>query len=107
MAELVRLIDTGTINGKIAKSVADEMVLHPHLSPASIVEQNPDFKPLDDTAAIEALIDQVLSDNATAATDYKAGKAKAFAFLIGQAMKLSRGKASPELVNSILLKKLQ
>jgi aspartyl-tRNA(Asn)/glutamyl-tRNA(Gln) amidotransferase subunit B len=107
MAELVRLIDSGTINGKIAKSVADEMVEKPHLSPAAIVESNPDFKPLSDTLEIEALIDKVLLDNPTAAIDYKAGKNKAFAFLIGQVMKLSRGKASPDLVNSMLLKKLQ
>lgn len=107
IAELVSLIDQGTINGKIAKSVADEMVEKPHLSPSSIVEQNPDFKPIQDTSEIEALIDQVLADNPQAATDYKAGKNKAFAFLIGQVMKLSRGKASPDLVNSILEKKLK
>ena len=107
IAELVRLIDSGTINGKIAKSVADEMVEKPHLSPVAIVEQNPDFRPIQDTSEIEALIDQVLFDNPTALIDYKAGKSKAFAFLIGQVMKLSRGKASPDLVNSILLQKLQ
>lgn len=106
IAELVRLIDNGTINGKIAKSVADKMVEKPLVSPATIVEQNPDFKPIQDTSEIESLIDKVLQDNPTAATDYKAGKNKAFAFLIGQVMKLSRGKASPDLVNSILLRKL-
>ncbi len=106
IAELIRLIDTGTINGKIAKSVADEMVLHPDLPPTTIVDSNPDFKPLSDTSEIESLIDQVLASNPTAAADYKAGKQKAFAFLIGQVMKLSRGKASPDLVNSLLLKKL-
>ena len=106
IAELIRLIDTGAINGKIAKSVADEMVLHPDLPPTTIVDANPDFKPLSDTSEIEALIDEVLTANPTAATDYKAGKQKAFAFLIGQVMKLSRGKASPDLVNSLLLKKL-
>lgn len=107
IAELVTLIENGTINGKIAKSVADEMVDKPHLSPITIVEQNPDFKPIQDTSAIETLIDQVLHDNPTAAIDYKAGKSKAFAFLVGQVMKLSRGKASPDLVNSILEKKLK
>ncbi len=107
IAELVSLIDQGTINGKIAKSVADEMVEKPHLSPSSIVEQNPDFKPIQNTSEIEALIDQVLTDNPQAAADYKAGINKAFAYLIGQVMKLSRGKASPDLVNSILEKKLK
>ncbi len=107
LAELVRLIDEGTINGKIAKKVADEMVHNPHLSPLQIVQQNPDFKPLEDTSQIEALIDQVFQENASAVADYKGGKNKAFAFLVGQVMKLSRGKASPELVNTLLLRKLQ
>ena len=71
------------------------------------IESIPDFKPLSDTSEIEALIDKVLLDNPTAAIDYKAGKNKAFAFLIGQVMKLSRGKASPDLVNSILQQKLK
>lgn len=106
IAELIQLIDQGTINGKIAKSVADEMIEKPHLSPKTIVEQNPDFKPISDSSEIEPLIDKVLQENPTAATDYKAGKEKAFAFLVGQVMKLSRGKASPDLVNSILQRKL-
>ncbi len=107
IAELVQLIDSGTINGKIAKNVADEMVNKPLVPPTAIVEQNPDFKPISNTSEIEELIDKVLQENPAAVSDYKAGKAKAFAFLIGQVMKLSRGKASPDLVNSILLSKLQ
>jgi aspartyl-tRNA(Asn)/glutamyl-tRNA(Gln) amidotransferase subunit B len=107
VAELVRLIDAGTINGKIAKGVADEMVEKPLLPPSIIVKQNPDFKPISDTSEIEALIDQVLQENPSAAADYRAGTSKAFGFLVGQVMKLSRGKASPELVNSILERKLK
>ena len=106
IAELVSLIDQGTINGKIAKSVADDMVLSPTKPPASIVKENPDYQPVNDTKEIEALIDQVLSENAQSITDYKAGKTKAFAFLVGQVMKLCKGKASPALVNEILIKKL-
>jgi aspartyl-tRNA(Asn)/glutamyl-tRNA(Gln) amidotransferase subunit B len=106
VAELVNLIDQGTITGKIAKSVADDMVAKPGVSPKSIVEANPDYQPLQDTGEIEALIEQVLSENAASVTDYKAGKTRAFGFLVGQVMKLCRGKASPEIVNSLLLKKL-
>ncbi len=106
IAELITLIDNGTINGKIAKSVADEMVLKPGTSPSDIVKANPDFQPISDTGEIEALVDQVLAANPTVITDYKAGKNKAFAFLVGQVMKVSRGKASPSLVNDFLLKKL-
>lgn len=106
IAELVQLIENGTINGKIAKSVADEMVEEPQTSPSEIVKRNPDYQPIQDTSAIESLVDQVLQENPSVITDYKAGKNKAFAFLVGQVMKLSRGKASPEIVNELLLKKL-
>jgi aspartyl-tRNA(Asn)/glutamyl-tRNA(Gln) amidotransferase subunit B len=107
IAELVTLIDNGTINGKIAKSIADEMVLKPGISPSEIVKSNPDFQPISDLGEIEALVDQVLTANPTVIADYKAGKSKAFAFLVGQVMKVSRGKASPAIVNDLLLKKLQ
>jgi aspartyl-tRNA(Asn)/glutamyl-tRNA(Gln) amidotransferase subunit B len=106
IAELVNLIENGTITGKIAKSVADEMVAKPGISPSDIVKANPDFQPMSDTGEIEALVDQVLSENPTVIADYKAGKNKAFAFLVGQIMKASRGKASPAIVNELLLKKL-
>jgi aspartyl-tRNA(Asn)/glutamyl-tRNA(Gln) amidotransferase subunit B len=106
IAELVNLIEQGTITGKIAKSVADDMVANPGTAPSAIVQSNPDYQPLDNTQAIEALIDQVLTDNPSIITDYKAGKTKGFGFLVGQVMKLSSGKASPGIVNEILLKKL-
>ena len=62
---------------------------------------------ISDTGEIEAPVDQVLSENPTVIADYKAGKNKAFAFLVGQIMKASRGKASPAIVNELLLKKLK
>jgi aspartyl-tRNA(Asn)/glutamyl-tRNA(Gln) amidotransferase subunit B len=107
IAQLINLIDNGTITGKIAKSVADEMVANPGKPPSTIVQENPDYHPLQDIAAIEAFVDQVLAENAMSVTDYKAGKTKAFAFLVGQVMKLCRGKASPEIVNQLLLKKMR
>jgi aspartyl-tRNA(Asn)/glutamyl-tRNA(Gln) amidotransferase subunit B len=106
IAELVTLIDNGTINGKIAKSVADEMVQNPGTAPSTIVQSNPDFQPMSDSSEIETIVDQVLAANPTVIEDYKAGKNKAFAFLIGQVMKASRGKASPSIVNDLLIKKL-
>ncbi len=107
IAELVNLIDNGTITGKIAKRVADDIVSNPGTPPSKIVESNPDYQPLQNTSEIEAIIDQVVTENPQGVADYKAGKNKAFAFLIGQIMKLSRGKASPAIVNDLLLKKLQ
>ncbi|MGB7977668.1 MAG: Asp-tRNA(Asn)/Glu-tRNA(Gln) amidotransferase subunit GatB [Chlamydiales bacterium] len=106
IAKLVEMIEQNQITGRIAKSVADEMVLNPGLSPEVIVARNPDYRPLDDPGAIEQIVDQVLSANPQSVADFKAGKDKAFAFLVGSVMKLTRGKAPPQLVNDLLRKKL-
>lgn len=106
LGSLINLIEKGTITGKIAKGVADEMVANPEKDPADIVKANPDFQTLHDQAEIERLVDQVLAANPQSITDYKAGREKAFAFLVGQVMKLCRGTASPHLVNELLKKKM-
>jgi aspartyl-tRNA(Asn)/glutamyl-tRNA(Gln) amidotransferase subunit B len=107
IGKLVALIEKGTITGKIAKSVADEMFAHPGKDPEIIVKENPDFQPMQDTSHIEPLVDEVLAANAQSVADYKAGKQRAFDFLVGQVMKLCKGKASPSVVNELLTKKLQ
>lgn len=107
LAKLVNMIENGTITGKIAKLVADEMVLSPSLDPEEIVKANPDFSPVSDLSEIGALVDQVVAENPQSIVDFKAGKDKAFGFLVGQVMKLSRGKASPQIVNDLLNKKIQ
>lgn len=106
VAELVSLIDTGVITGRIAKSVADDMVQRPGESPADIVKKNPDYQPMQDHGEIERIVDQVLAENPQSVSDYKSGRDKAFAFLVGQVMKLTRGKASPQLVNDLIKKKV-
>jgi aspartyl-tRNA(Asn)/glutamyl-tRNA(Gln) amidotransferase subunit B len=106
VATLVNLIDSGEITGKIAKSVADDMVSQPGKDPKKIIEENPNYRAVHDTSEIEKLVDQVLAAEPQSVTDYKAGKNKAFGFLVGQVMKLSQGKASPPVVNELLKKKL-
>lgn len=106
ITELVNMIEENIITGKIAKSVADDMVKSPSSSPKVIVQNNLDYQPISDTASIEALVDQVLAENPQSILDYKAGKARAYGFLVGQVMKLCQGKASPTLVNDLLNKKL-
>lgn len=106
VGKLVNMIDQNIINGKIAKSVADEMVKDPSKDPQAIVNDNPDFTPLDDAGEIEKLVDQVLAENPQSIADVKSGREKAFAFLVGQVMKLTRGKASPQLVNELLRSKI-
>lgn len=104
---LVNLIEKGTITGKIAKSVADDMVADPEKHPEKIVKENPDYQPMQDTSSIEPLVDEVLAANAQSVEDFKAGKARAFDYLVGQVMKLCKGKASPSVVNELLTKKLK
>lgn len=106
IAKLINMIDKNTINGKIAKSVADAMISSPKKDPETIVKENPAFQPISDTKEIEKLVDQILTEHPQSIADFKSGKSKAFGFLIGQVMKASAGKADPGMVNALLKKKL-
>lgn len=103
---LVSLIDSGTINGKIAKSVADIMVENPEMTPETIIASNPEFRPMGDAGEIATIVDKVIAANPQSVADYKSGKEKAFAYLVGQVMKETGGKASPAIVNQLLKEKL-
>jgi len=107
IAKLVNMIDKNTINGKIAKSVADAMISDPQKDPEAIVKENPAFQPISDTKEIEKIVDQVIAEHPQSIEDFKNGKTKAFGFLIGQVMKASAGKADPGTVNALLKKKLK
>lgn len=106
VGKLVQMIDNGKITGRIAKSVADDMVESPGKDPETIVSKNPDYQPMDDQDALGALVDQVLSEHAQSVEDFRNGKDKAFSFLVGQIMKATRGKASPDVVNKLLKEKI-
>lgn len=106
VGELVNLIDNKTITGKIAKQVADQMLTSPGKSPLEIVKSNPDYQPVNDRDTIEPIIDQILANHQQSVSDFRTGKQKAFAFLVGQVMKETRGKASPQLVNELLIEKI-
>ena len=107
VGKLVKLIESNTITGKIAKSVADDMFKSPGTDPEQIVKQNPDYQPLQDISSITVLVEKVLENNPQSIADFHAGKARAFDFLVGQVMKLCKGKASPSIVTKILTKKLK
>lgn len=106
IASLVNMIEKGTITGKIAKSVADDMLANPQRNCEEIVKENPDYQPLHDLSELEAYVNQVIQENPQSIADYKAGREKALAYLVGQIMKLSRGKASPAIVNKLLNERL-
>lgn len=103
---LVTLIDTGKITGKIAKQMADILIVSPQKSCEEIIAENPDFTPLSNTEEIEKVIEEVLKEEAKSVEDFKAGREKSFGFLVGQVMKKTRGAASPQLVNELLRSKL-
>ncbi len=104
LSKLINLIKDGTISGKIAKTVFEQM-MQGDKDPKKIVEEK-GLKQESDPKALEALIDKVIDSNRDKATEYKSGKVKLFGFFVGQVMKVSGGKANPQLVNEILKKKL-
>ncbi len=104
LSKLINLIKDGTISGKIAKTVFEQM-MEGDKDPQKIVEEK-GLKQESDPKTLEALIDKVIDDNRDKATEYKSGKVKLFGFFVGQVMKVSGGKANPQLVNEILKKKL-
>lgn len=105
LAELVKLIDGGTISGRIAKDVYRAM-LDGEGAPADIVKKK-GLVQISDTSEIEPIVDKVLAANADAVEKILAGKEKAIGALVGQIMKETRGKANPQLVNEMILKKIK
>jgi aspartyl-tRNA(Asn)/glutamyl-tRNA(Gln) amidotransferase subunit B len=103
--ELVALIDSAKISGKQAKEVFAEMFASGK-SPGAIVQER-GIEQLSDTTAIEKICDEVIAANPKPAADFKAGNAASLNFLKGQVMKLSKGKANPQMVGEILERKLR
>lgn len=104
LGKLISLIKNGTISGKIAKTVFDEMFKSGN-DPDTIVKEK-GLTQITDTKEIEAIIDKVINANQELVAEIKAGKEKALGFLTGQIMKESRGKANPQIVNDLLRKKI-
>lgn len=104
LAQLVNLVADGTISGKQAKTVFEEMLLSGK-EPAKIVEEK-GMKQVTDEGAILALVTEVLDANPKSIEDYKAGKDRAIGFLVGQVMKKSRGTANPKRTNELIREEL-
>ncbi len=105
LAELVKIIDSGNISGKQAKDVFGEMFASGK-GPAAIVREK-GIEQLSDTGAVEKICDEVIAANPKPAADFKAGNEASLNFLKGQVMKLSKGKANPQVVGEILARKLR
>ena len=104
LAGLVKLIDDGTISGKIAKTVFEDMA-NTGNAPEAIVKEK-GLVQITDTGAIEAAVDEVLQANPQQVEEYRGGKTKVLGFFVGQVMKATRGKANPKMVNELLREKL-
>jgi len=104
LAGLVARIVDDTISGKIAKEVFETMWAEGQSADAVIESKG--LRQITDAGAIEKLIDDIMAANPKQLADYRAGKDKLFGFFVGQAMKVSGGKANPALLNELLKKKL-
>jgi aspartyl-tRNA(Asn)/glutamyl-tRNA(Gln) amidotransferase subunit B len=104
LADLLALLERGTISGKQAKDVL-EKAFATGAMPAAIVERE-GLAQLADRGELEAIVDSVLSENPKAVEDYRTGKTSALQFLVGQVMRRTKGSAKPDVVTPILLGKL-
>jgi len=104
LAEMIRLIDSGTISGKIAKDVFDRMWVSGE-SPRAIVERE-ELRQLSDEGAIQAAVDEVIAAHPEQVATYRKGKTSALGWFVGQVMRKTSGKANPQLVNDLLKKAL-
>ncbi len=104
LAALLRRIADGTISNNAARQVMDALWKGEGTVDAVIEAKG--LKQVNDTGALEAIIDEVMAANAEMVAQFRAGKEKAFNALVGQAMKASKGKANPQQVNDLLRQKL-
>ncbi len=105
LADMLKLIDAGTISGKIAKTVFETMVLT-GADPAQIVAEK-GLKQVSDEGALAEVIDAVMAAHPKEVAGYRAGKTKLIGFFVGQIMRQTQGKANPGKVNALLKEKLK
>ena len=104
LAKMVELIDKGTISSAIAKKVVEELFENPK-NPEEIIKEK-GWIQISDEGAIKEVVTKILEANPGSIADYKAGKDRALGFLVGQAMKETKGKANPQMLNKLFLEEL-
>ena len=105
IGKLIKLIKANTISSKIAKDVF-EILLSENKDPEIIVKEK-GLVQITDNSEIEKIVEQVLTENPQSVEDYKAGKSNALKYLVGQSMRLSKGKANPQMINEMILARLE
>jgi aspartyl-tRNA(Asn)/glutamyl-tRNA(Gln) amidotransferase subunit B len=104
LAELIALVADGTLSGRMAKTVFDEMYASGKGARRIVEEQG--LAQVSDSGELEKIIDSVISSNPGQVAQFRSGKDKVFGFFVGQVMKASKGQANPQLVNDLLRRKL-
>jgi aspartyl-tRNA(Asn)/glutamyl-tRNA(Gln) amidotransferase subunit B len=104
LAKMIRLIQEGTISGKMAKEVIEEMYRTGKAPEAIIKEKG--LVQITDEFALAQTIAEIIGKNPNQVNEYRSGKEKVFGFFVGQAMKATQGKANPKLINDLLKKML-
>lgn len=104
LGTLIARIKDDTISGKIAKTVFEAMI--EDSSGVDEIIENKGLKQVTDSGEIEQLVDQVIANNPDQVQQFRDGKEQVLGFLVGQAMKLSQGKANPAIVNELLRRKM-
>ena len=105
LAKLIDLTDKGTINSTVAKEIF-EKIFEENIDVEKFVEDN-GLGTVSDESVLRETIEKVVEENPQSVADYQAGKKKAIGFLVGQTMRVMKGKADPELVNKILQERLE
>ena len=105
LGKLVILIDKGTISSSIGKKVLEELFENSK-DPEEIIKEK-GWIQISDEGAIKEVVLKILEDNPQSIADYKGGKDRALGFLVGQAMKETKGKANPQMLNKMFLEELQ
>jgi len=104
LAGMIRLIQQGTISGKMAKEVSEAMY-RSGKTPQAIIEEK-GLVQITDEGALAKTIAEIIGKNSAQVEQYRGGKEKVFGFFVGQAMKATQGKANPQLINDLLKKML-
>jgi aspartyl-tRNA(Asn)/glutamyl-tRNA(Gln) amidotransferase subunit B len=104
LAEMIKLIEDGTISGKMAKDISEEMY-RTGKPPTTIIEEK-GMVQITDEAALTKTIAEILAANKAQVEQYRGGKEKLFGYFVGQVMKATQGKANPQLINDLLKKML-
>ncbi|MCI8362539.1 MAG: Asp-tRNA(Asn)/Glu-tRNA(Gln) amidotransferase subunit GatB [Clostridia bacterium] len=105
LAKMITLIEKGTISSAIAKKVVEELFENPK-DPEEIIKEK-GWIQISDEGAIKEVVQRIIQANPQSVADFKAGKDKAVGFLVGQAMKETKGKANPQMLNKMFIEELK